>query len=136
MELSNQINPTGEKLKSLLSKLPQDEEVTMLNILRFNGHVEGEGLSGIQLYKRYSKNVVQHLVAAGGKLIWKGEVLETVVGSEDKAPHMVLLVTYPTVSHFLNMIANPEYQKAAQDRSLALEYGGLIAMKSDHSHLD
>lgn len=135
MELSNQINPTGEKLKSLLSKLPQDEEVTMLNILRFNGHVESEGLSGIQLYKRYSKNVVEHLVSAGGKLIWKGEVLETVVGSEDKAPHMVLLVTYPTVSHFLNMIANPEYQKAAQDRSLALEYGGLIAMKSDHSHL-
>ncbi len=135
MELSNQINPTGEKLKSLLSKLPQDEEVTMLNILRFNGHVDSEGLSGIDLYKRYSKNVVVHLKAAGGKLIWKGEVLDTVVGSEDKAPHMVLLVTYPTVSHFLNMIANPAYQKAAQDRSLALEYGGLIAMKSDHAHL-
>ncbi len=135
MELSNQINPTGEKLKSLLSKLPQDQEVTMLNILRFNGHVESEGKSGIELYKRYSANVVEHLKAAKGKLIWKGEVLETVVGSEDKQPHMVLLVTYPTVSHFLNMIANPEYQKAAQDRSLALEYGGLVAMKSDHSHL-
>ena len=135
MELSNQINPTGEKLKSLLSKLPQDVEVTMLNILRFNGTVASEGMSGLDLYKRYSKNVVKHLEAASGKLIWKGEVLETVVGSEEKPPHMVLLVTYPTVSHFLNMIANPEYQKAAQDRSLALEYGGLVAMKSDHSHL-
>ncbi len=135
MELSNQINPNGEKLLEALSKLPKDEEITMINILRFNGAVDGQSLTGPELYKRYSDNVLQFLKDAKGKLIWKGDVLSTLVGSEDKPPHMILLVTYPTIGHFLDMVSNPAYQEMAKDRSLALEYGGLIASKSDYSQV-
>jgi len=43
---------------------------------------------------------------------------------------MVFLVEYPTVDHFLKMVANPAYQKIANDRTIALEYGGLIACQT------
>ena len=43
---------------------------------------------------------------------------------------MIFLVEYPSVEHFLKMIADPEYQKIANDRTIALEYGGLIACQS------
>lgn len=35
-----------------------------------------------------------------------------------------------SVTHFLNMIAVSEYQKIVTNRSIALEYGGLIACKT------
>jgi hypothetical protein len=42
----------------------------------------------------------------------------------------VFLVEYPTVNHFFAMVSNPEYRKIAGDRSIALEYGGLIACQN------
>ena len=67
---------------------------------------------------------------AEAKVIWKGIVAKTVIGDSNNPPHMIFLVEYPTIQHFLNMMTNPEYQKISVDRTIALEFGGLIACKT------
>lgn len=120
MHLDNQVNPTKEQFKALFS-LPQDEPVVMLNLLKYKGE-EGEAA-----YKRYSENIVPFLKKAEGRLIWKGNTIHTVIGSDEAQPDMVLLVEYPTVGHLIKMIQDPAYQEVAKDRTIGLSYGGLIA---------
>lgn len=120
MKLDSQINPSKEQFKALFS-LPQDEPVVMLNLLKYNGE-EGQAA-----YKRYSENIVPFLKKAEGRLIWKGNAIHTVIGDEGDQPDTVLLVEYPTVSHFINMLKDPAYQEVAKDRTIGLTYGGLIA---------
>jgi len=79
---------------------------------------------------RYYKNVQPFIAQAEAKIIWKGNVATTVIGDSQDQPDMILIVQYPSVDHFLQMANNPAYQKIAIDRTIALEYGGLIACKN------
>lgn len=126
----NAIDPTRESIKALAGTYPKDTPVTMLNILKFKAKADGKAETGIEAYTRYGKNAAKHLEKAGGKVIFAGEVKNTVIGDMEDQPHQILLVEYPSVSHFLNMIMSPEYQAITGDRSIALEYGGLIACKT------
>ncbi|MEM1323500.1 MAG: hypothetical protein AAGG75_24760 [Bacteroidota bacterium] len=42
-------------------------------------------------------------------------------------PDVILLVEYPSVENFLAMANSDAYKVIAHDRSIALEFGGLLA---------
>lgn len=126
--LSNQISPTDAQLTELQA-YPQNTPVVMLNILKFKAQTHTNE-TGQDVYARYLKNATPFVEKSGAKVIWKGQVHSTVIGNSSKQPHVVFLVEYPTVNHFFAMVSNPEYQKIAGDRSIALEYGGLIACQN------
>lgn len=126
--LSNQISPTDPQL-SELQEYPQNTPLVMLNILKFKAQTSTTE-TGQEAYARYFKNASPFVEKASAKLIWKGKVHSTVIGDSDNQPHIVFLVEYPTVNHFFAMVSNPDYQKIAGDRSIALEYGGLIACQN------
>lgn len=126
--LSNQISPSDTQLAELQS-YPQNTPLIMLNILKFKEQTNTNE-TGQEAYARYLKNATPFVEKSGGKLIWKGQVHSTVIGNSDNQPHVVFLVEYPTVNHFFSMVSNPEYQKIAGDRAIALEYGGLIACQN------
>ena len=121
MQLSNQILSTGEQIKALVTSYPPDTPVVMVNILKFK---EGTGLAS---YAKYSKAVAPLLAANGGKLVFKGDAKNVVIGSTDSPPDMILLVQYPSIQHFLAMAQSKEYAAISHLREEALEYGGLIA---------
>ena len=121
-----QVSPTKEQIAQLMS-YPQDIPVVMTNIIKFKSITHNGNETGQEAYMRYFKNVQPLVAKAEAKVIWKGTAAMTVIGDSNDTPHMIFLVEYPTVQHFLNMITNPEYQKISVDRSMALEYGGLIA---------
>ena len=121
-----QIKPSQEQLTELM-EYPKDTPVVMVNLLKFKSLTEKGNETGKDAYARYFKNVQPFVAQAKATLIWKGFVASTVVGDSKDQPDMILLVEYPSVSHFLEMTSNPEYQKVANDRTIALEYGGLIA---------
>jgi len=126
--LSNQISPTDAQLAELQA-YPQNTPLVMLNILKFKAQtITNE--TGQEVYARYLKNATPFVEKSGGKVIWKGQVHSTVIGNSNNQPHVVFLVEYPTVNHFFAMVSNPEYQKIAVDRTIALEYGGLIACQN------
>ncbi|MBE9490922.1 MAG: DUF1330 domain-containing protein [Bacteroidetes bacterium] len=126
--LSNQISPSDKQLAELQS-YPQNTPLVMLNILKFKAQTNTNE-TGQEAYARYFKNASPFVENSGAKLIWKGQVHSTVIGNSDNKPHIVFLVEYPTVNHFFAMVSNPEYQKIAGDRAIALEYGGLIACQN------
>ena len=129
MNLTDHVLATKEQFKDLIN-YPADTPVVMVNILKFK---EKSGIgdeSGRAAYKRYMKNVSPLLQAAGGKLVWKGEVANMVIGNSENVPDTILLVEYPSVQHFMNMATSEEYAAIANDRIIALEYGGLIATKA------
>ena len=125
---SNQIVPKDVQLTELQG-YPKNTPLVMLNILKFKAKTSTNE-TGQEAYARYFKNASPFVKESGGKLIWKGQVQTTVIGNSDLQPHVVFLVEYPSVKNFFTMITNPEYQKIASDRTLALEYGGLIACQN------
>ena len=127
MILSNHVNPEVGQLKELEQNLAQDQPIVMVNILKFKKDEISEGLTGPELYKRYAQNVIPLLENAGGSVIWRGKVLQTIIGDTEKTPELFMLVRYPSVKNFLDMIYSQEYREVSKDRSLALVYGGLYA---------
>jgi len=127
--LTNQIHPTPEQLAQLQT-YPKNTPVVMVNILKFKAKTE-TGETGQEAYARYFKNAGPFVAKSGAKLVWKGRVHNSLIGNADNQPQVIFLVEYPSVDHFLAMAGNPEYQKIATDRSMALEYGGLIACQPE-----
>jgi len=123
-----QVTPTPEQMNQLMA-YPKDTPIVMVNIIKFKQLTENGTETGQEAYARYFKNVQPFVAKSMAKLIWRGEVSSTIIGDSENEPHMILLVEYPSVNHFLSMVSNPDYQKVAQDRTIALEYGGLIACK-------
>jgi len=77
-------------------------------------------------YLRYSKNMVTLMEKAKGKVVWMGNVHQTIIGDYESHPDMLILVAYPNKTHFIEMCTTPEYEEISKDRKIALEYGGLM----------
>jgi uncharacterized protein (DUF1330 family) len=125
----NQIKPTEQQMASLMA-YPKNTPITMVNIIKFKERADNGNETGKEAYTRYYKNAQEFIMQSKAKLIWKGAVASTVIGDSMNEPDMIFLVEYPSVDHFLKMVADPGYQKIATDRSIALEYGGLIACQT------
>ncbi|MBN4070394.1 DUF1330 domain-containing protein [Olleya sp. AH-315-F22] len=126
--LTHQVSTTEAQLAELKA-YPQNTPLVMLNILKFKEQTSTNE-TGQEVYERYLKNTMPFVEKSGVKIIWKGQVHNTVIGDSKQQPHVVFLVEYPSVNHFFSLVSNPDYQKIAGDRAIALEYGGLIACQN------
>ena len=121
---------SSEEQMAQLKAYPKDTALTMINILKFKKKTGNGDETGRAAYTRYFKNVQPLVAQSKAKLIWKGAVASTVVGDSTGQPDLIYLVEYPSVDHFIKLVSNPEYKKISKDRTIALEYGGLIACKT------
>ena len=126
------IDPTRATLAQLRA-LPQDKPVVMLNLLRYReqasypAEAEFEPCSGREAYRRYSKVAIRKVAGVGGNVVWAGAAMTGVIAPPGERWDDVLLVRYPSVAAFLDMLAMPDYQAAAVHRAAALEDSRLIA---------
>lgn len=135
MLLNNQIHPTAEQFQELVNNYPKDQPVVMINILRYKDKTGNGEETGETAYARYGQNVLPFLKKAKGRLLWRGDVNNTVIGSSEGQPQVVLLIEYPSITNFIEMTTDPAYIKIAADRTLGLEYGGLMASTTVYSAL-
>lgn len=133
MQLTNQIHPTKEQFRNMVAGYPKDTPVTMINILKFKMKTDAGNESGLEAYTRYGMNTLPFMKKAQAKLLWKGKVVNTLIGDAEDQAHVVLIVQYPTLQHFIDMTSDPEYVKVSQDRTIALEFGGLWACEEEYS---
>ncbi|MDW3652194.1 MAG: DUF1330 domain-containing protein [Bacteroidia bacterium] len=126
MLLKDQIVASKEAFMKAMKDYPQDEPVTMINILKFKAKTGRGEETGQEAYKVYSKNVASLVKKAGAEVVWAGEVKGTIIGDYTDQPHMLLLVKYPNMKAFMDMAISEAYQKVKHDREIALEYGGLL----------
>jgi uncharacterized protein (DUF1330 family) len=74
------------------------------------------------LYSLYNRLAAPHVIRVGGQLLFKGHNQRVLFGDEDLARHTLLIVTYPNVDNFLDMLTIKAFQvvsllrvKAVQD---------------------
>ncbi len=131
------VDPSGQDLKRLAREVPQDVPVVMLNLLKFReaaayppGHGEA-GCSGRDAYATYSRLIVPMLRRAGGAPVWRGQARSAFIAPAGEVWDEVLLVRYPSIRAFIDMVTSPDYQAITVHRSAALQDSRLIATTPD-----
>jgi uncharacterized protein (DUF1330 family) len=107
------IDPSRQDLEQFLGAPDDGEPLVMLNLLRFK-----EG--GRARYAEYARATAPFLAQVGGTVLYVGTGETPLVAEAGQAWDAVLLVRYPNRAAFLNMVANPEYQRITQLRRDAL----------------
>ncbi|HDZ58269.1 MAG TPA: DUF1330 domain-containing protein [Pseudomonas xinjiangensis] len=126
------LNPSGSSLKALLAKVPAETPILMLNLLRFNAQAQyptGSGhspCSGREAYGRYSVVAGQKVAEAGGNVRLQARALHALIAPEDEQWDQMLVVAYPSVQAFLNMLAQEDYKAATVHRTAALMDSRLV----------
>ena len=130
------IDPTREAFE-LFKSLPRDEPINMLNFLRFNEHAvypddhpnAGLGWSGARAYHEYGKTSGPIFERVGGRIIWRGDMQAMVIGPASRHWDSAFIAYYPNSGAFLEMVTDPEYQKAVVNRQAAIFNSRLIRFK-------
>lgn len=125
------INPDPSTLPDILSKLPTDVPIIMVNLLRFRDRAiypDGQSdCSGRKAYERYSEIALKKLSEIGAQVIFMAGVRGELIAPPDEKWDEVLMVKYPSAQAFLSMLAMKDYLDATVHRSAALEDSRLIA---------
>ena len=126
------IIPTPESMSAVLANTPKGRPVVMLNLLKFREHAHYEGetsnLSGQEAYREYGRGAIRCIHAVGGDVVWSGKPTGTPIGPQEEQWDEVLLVRYPSIDAFLEMINSPEYKKIVHHRAAAMDDSRLMPM--------
>jgi uncharacterized protein (DUF1330 family) len=130
------IDPTREAF-DLFKSLPRDVPINMLNLLKFNEHAQypadhanaAQGWSGPRAYQEYGKTSGPIFQRGGGSIIWRGQMEAMVIGPADRHWDAVFIARYPNSAAFMEMVTDPEYQKAVVNRQAAVKTSRLIRFK-------
>ncbi|MBU2945276.1 DUF1330 domain-containing protein [Zobellia uliginosa] len=115
----------NEKEFSAFVKLPKDNSVVMLNLLKFKERVSETGLSGADSYKEYMKKATPFFIKAEADILFMGKESTMLIGPGNEGLwDKILLIKYNSISHFLEMIQSEGYPSHL--RKQALEDSRLI----------
>jgi len=125
------IDPDQERLPKILAKIPKDQPIIMINLLKFREQAKYSdssiACSGREAYQAYTKIASKKVAEIGGEMFWRGTVCGCLIAPDGETWDEALLVKYPSIEAFKKMLAMPEYQQGAVHRSAALEDSRLIA---------
>ncbi len=130
------VDPTEADLQRLAREVPANTPVTMLNLLKFraqarypkdSGHAP---CPGREAFERYSEVARQKVKQVGGQPMFWADAMARFIGPVGEDWDVMVLVNYPSVQAFLQMVAMPDYLAAAVHRSAALEDARLTVLKT------
>ena len=114
-------------------EIKDSRPLNMLNLVKVHREVEypnGEVVSGLEAYKRYGRLSFPIFENLGGKIIWRGEMLFTLIGPSEKKWDFCFIAEYPSPGAFVSMVKDPDYREAMKHRQLAVQDSRLIRMAS------
>lgn len=130
------IDPSPDNFQAF-KDLPRDEPIHMLNLLLYrelaeypSGHQHhGNGWSGRRAYEEYGKTSGPIFRRVGGEIIWRGAFQCMVTGPQERQWHDAFVARYPDARAFFEMIKDPDYGVAVQNRTAALLDSRLIRFR-------
>ena len=105
--------------------------INMLNLVKVFSTVEypdGEVGSGVEAYKRYGRLSYPVFEKLGGKIIWRGEMLLSLIGPSDEKWDFCFIAEYPSAEAFVSMVKDPDYREAMKHRQISVKDSRLIRM--------
>jgi len=103
----------------MLTTLPENRELVMLNLLKYKDKVEETGLTGKASYKQYMKAAAPFFEKIDAEIIFFGSPQLMLVGPEDEALwDDMLLVKYKNPDEFFQMTRAEGYPTKLREQSL------------------
>ena len=132
------VDPTREAFDAFKA-LPRDQPIAMLNLIRYRAGAAypadhpaaAEGLSGADAYRRYGKESGPVFARVGGTIVWRGRPAMALIGPADEAWDAAFIARYPTAAAFLEMVTDPDYQRAVVHRQAAVADSRLIRCSAE-----
>lgn len=126
--MQQHVDPERDQFEEF-KKLPRDEPVMMLNLLRFRDkavYADGRDISGAEAYAAYGRDSTPIFQRVGGEIIWRGDPKVVLIGPRDEQWDMIFVARYPTAGAFLEMVTDPDYREAVRHRQAAVLDSRLI----------
>jgi len=73
------------------------------------------------MYDLYNQCVASRLAKVGGQLLFKGDFVQQIEGKDTDARDMLLIVQYPSVNAFLDLVSNTFFQIASVLRNASVK---------------
>lgn len=124
------------KAYAAMQKLPKDQPLHMLNMIRFadkatyeaGSEFAARGWTGAQAYAEYSRHSGPIANKVGGTVVYLGMPQLTLIGPEHEKWDAIFIVSYPNLASFLALVGDREYKKHAFHRSAAVADSRLVRM--------
>ncbi|MCR5860019.1 DUF1330 domain-containing protein [Mesorhizobium sp. J428] len=126
--MSGHIDPTRERFGEF-RRLPDDGPVHMLNLVRLReraAYPDGREASGREAYAAYGRESGPIFRRVGGRIAWSGDIRLMLIGPEEERWDICFIAEYPSAAAFVEMVKDPDYQKAVVHRQAAVEDSRLI----------
>jgi len=105
--------------------------IHMLNLVRLRDRAEypdGRAATGAEAYAAYGRGSEPVLRRLGGRIVWRGQMEQMLIGPGDEAWDLCFIAEYPSPEAFAAMIKDPEYREAMVHRQASVADSRLIRM--------
>ncbi len=128
--MTGHIDPTREKFGEF-RKLPEEGPIHMLNLVRLRdqaAYPDGREATGAEAYAAYGRESGPVFRRVGGRIAWTGDFRLMLIGPEDERWDHCFIAEYPSGAAFVEMVKDPEYQRAVVHRQAAVQDSRLIRL--------
>ena len=129
------IDPTREMFGKFRG-LEEEGPIHMLNLVRLRDQAEyqdGTKASGAEAYASYGRESGPIFRRVGGRIAWSGDFRLMLIGPEDEQWDLCFIAEYPSGAAFVEMVKDPDYQKAVRHRQAAVLDSRLIRLAPRNS---
>ncbi|MEQ8296586.1 MAG: DUF1330 domain-containing protein [Nitratireductor sp.] len=122
------VDPTRETFGTF-RKMTEEGPVHMLNLVRLRAQAaypDGRQATGAQAYAAYGRESGPILRRVGGRVVWAGDFRLMLIGPENEHWDRCFIAEYPSAAAFVEMVKDPDYQKAVVHRQAAVADSRLI----------
>ncbi len=131
--MTRYIDPERAQFEAF-KNLDRDHPIEMLNLVKFRANASypddhdlaDAGLTGAQAYRNYGVETAPIIARIGAHILWSGAFQTTLIGPQDEVWNAVFIARYPTAHAFMEMVTDPDYQKAVVHRQAAVDTSRLI----------
>lgn len=105
--------------------------IQMLNLVRLRdkaAYEDGRDATGAEAYAAYGRESAAVFRRLGGRIVWRGQFEQTVIGPADEQWDLVFIAEYPSPQAFIDMQKDPDYRQAVVHRQAAVADSRLIRL--------
>ena len=128
--MAGHIDPTRETFGEF-RRLPDDGPVHMLNLVKLRAEAaypDGRAATGAEAYAAYGRESGPIFRRVGGRIAWSGDFKLMLIGPQDERWDICFIAEYPSGAAFVEMVKDPDYQKAVVHRQAAVADSRLVRM--------
>ena len=128
--MAGHIDPTRETFGEF-RRLPDDGPVHMLNLVKLRAEAaypDGRAATGAEAYAAYGRESGPIFRRVGGRIAWSGDFKLMLIGPQDERWDICFIAEYPHGAAFVEMVKDPDYQKAVVHRQAAVADSRLVRL--------